>query len=57
MVRKLQAFAVMKSQTLPSSFTAAYCQARANLDLSSLEAILEKTSYQRMTKPDLGLIT
>jgi hypothetical protein len=55
-VRKLQAFAAMKSQTLPSSSTAAYCQARANLDLSSLEAILEHTSNQRLTKHDLGLM-
>jgi hypothetical protein len=55
-VRKLQAFAAMKSQTLPSSSTAAYCQARANLDLSSLEAILEHTPNQRLTKPDLGLM-
>jgi hypothetical protein len=46
----------MKSQTLPSSSTASYCQARANLDFSSLEAILEHTSNQRLAKPDLDLM-
>ena len=35
-VRKLQAFAAMKSKSLPSSSTAAYCQARRKLDLQSL---------------------
>jgi hypothetical protein len=34
----------------------AYCQARANLDLSNLEVILEHTSNQRLTKTDLGLM-
>lgn len=55
-VRKLQAFAAMKSQTLPSSSTAAYCQARAKLDLPSLELILQHTSKQRLAKPDPGLM-
>ena len=43
-VRKLQAFAAMKSKPLPSSSTTAYCQARKKLDLPSLEAILQHTS-------------
>lgn len=55
-VRKLQAFAAIKSQTLPSSSTAAYCQARAKLDLSSLEAILSHTSNQHLAKPDCDLM-
>ena len=45
-VRKLQAFAAMKSLPLPSSSTAAYCQARKNFDLVSLKAILQDTSDQ-----------
>ena len=51
-VRKLQAFAAMKSNTLPSSSTAAYCQARKKLDLPSLEAILQHTSTRLQTVPD-----
>jgi len=53
-VRKLQAYAAMKSKKLPSSSTAAYCQARKNLDQSSLEAILQNTStqLQRKAAPD-----
>lgn len=43
-VRKLQAFAAMKSKALPSSSTAAYCQARKRLDTSSLELILKHTA-------------
>jgi len=43
-VQKLQAFAAMKSQALPSSSTAAYCQARKNLDISSLELIFKHTA-------------
>ncbi len=43
-VRKLQAFAAMMSKPLPSSSTAAYCQARKKLDLPTLEAILQHTS-------------
>jgi hypothetical protein len=45
-VRKLQAFAAMKSKRLPCSSTAGYCQARKKLDLSSLESILQYTSNQ-----------
>ena len=55
-VRKLQAFAAIKSQTLPSSSTAAYCQARAKLDLSNLEAILSHTSNQHLAKLDCDLM-
>jgi hypothetical protein len=44
-VRKLQAFAAMKVNALPSSSTAAYCQARKKLDLSSLAAILQHTAH------------
>lgn len=51
-VRKLQAFAAMKSKTLPSSSTAAYCQARKRLDLTSLEAILRQTSERLHAMPD-----
>ncbi len=45
-VRKLQAFAAMKSLPLRSSSTAAYCQARKNFDLLSMKAILQDTSDQ-----------
>ena len=51
MVRKLQAFAAMKSNTLPSSSTAAYCQARKRLDLPSLKAILQHTSERLQVTP------
>jgi len=53
-VRKLQAVAAMKSKPLPSSSTAAYCQARKNLDLPSLEAILQRTSKQLQAITDNG---
>ena len=43
-VRKLQVFSAMKSMKQPSSSTSAYCQARKNLDTSSLESILQHTS-------------
>lgn len=43
-VRKLQVFSAMKSMKPPSSSTSAYCQARKNLDASSLEKILQHTS-------------
>ena len=51
-VRKLQASAAMKLKTLPSSSTAAYCQARKKLDLPDLEAVLEHTSKQLQAVPD-----
>ncbi len=53
-VRKLQAFAAMKSQALPSSSTAAYCQARKKLDLGMLEAILQHTSNRLQAMPKIG---
>ncbi len=43
-VRKLQAFAALKANALPSSSTAAYCQARKKLDRPGLEAILQHTA-------------
>ena len=52
-VRKLQAFAALKSTALLSSSTAAYCQARKKLDLPSLEAILHYTATQPPDRPDL----
>ena len=53
-VRKLQAFAAMKSKSLPSSSTAAYCQARKKLDISSLKLIFKHTAkrLQSMTDTD-----
>lgn len=51
-VRKLQAFAALKSNVLASSSTAAYCQARKKLDLPSLEAILRYTATQLQGRPD-----
>jgi len=51
-VRKLQAFAAMKSKALPSSSTAAYCQARKRVDLPSLAAILQYTSERLQETPD-----
>ena len=51
-VRKLQAIVAMKSQSLPSSSTAAYCQARKKLDLPSLKAILQDTSDRIPFIPD-----
>ena len=51
-IRKLQAFAAMQSKDLPSSSTAAYCQARSKLDLPTLEAIRQYTSNQFQVQPD-----
>jgi len=53
-IRKLQAFAAMQSKTLPSSSTAAYCQARKRLDEASLENILQHTAKMLQVDPDLG---
>jgi len=50
-VRKLQAIATIHSKTLPSSSTAVYCQARNNLDLSELEAVLSDMSKGRLGSP------
>ena len=51
-VRKLQVYATLKSQPLPSSSTSAYCQARKRLEKSSLEAILQHTAEQLEFIPD-----
>ena len=51
-VRILQAFAAMKSRALPSSSTAAYCQARKNLDISSLQAIFNHTANRLGSNTD-----
>lgn len=45
-VRKLQALCASQSKPLPSSSTAAYCQARARLDTTSLEDIFAYTAKQ-----------
>ncbi|CAH1386880.1 hypothetical protein [Candidatus Nitrotoga sp. M5] len=50
-IRKLQAFAAIKSKPLPSSSTAAYCQARSKLELSGLETMLQQTA-NRLTLSD-----
>lgn len=47
-VRKLQTIASIHSKTVPSSSTAAYCQARKNLDLTELEAVLSDMSKRRL---------
>lgn len=47
-VRKFQAVASIYAKTVPSSSTAAYCQARKNLDLSELEAVLSDMSKRRL---------
>ena len=53
-VRKLQAFAAMKSMTLPSSSTSAYCQARKKLDHAGIESILLHTSEKLQSMSDTG---
>lgn len=52
-VRKLQAVAAIKNTALPSSSTAAYCQARDKLPTSSLQSILRHTSRQLQTMTDI----
>jgi len=53
-VRKLQAFAALKLDKLPSSSTAAYCKARQKLDQATLESVLKHTaeSIQTVADPD-----
>jgi hypothetical protein len=51
-VRKLQAFCAMRSKPLPSSSTAAYCQARQRLDMESLETVFAHTSKQSRDSAD-----
>ncbi len=53
-VRKLQAYAAVRSKTLPSSSTSAYCQARIKLDQESLEEILQNTSVRLQQTNDTG---
>ena len=55
-VRKLQAFAAMQSKIVPSSSTAGYCQARKNLDIESLQAILKHTVKQLQARPDKSVL-
>ena len=53
-VRKLQALAAMKSKSLPSSSTSAYCQARKKLEPDELEEILQHTSDRLQLKHSSG---
>lgn len=53
-VHKVQAYAAMKSQSLPSSSTAAYCKARKKLDLDCLKTILEKSSERLQAMSNTG---
>jgi len=55
-VRKLQAFSALKTKSLQSSSTAAYCQARKKLEVSDLEAILLHTSSRLRSKTDDGAL-
>jgi hypothetical protein len=51
-VRKLQAVCAAQSKPLPSSSTAAYCQARARLESTSLERIFSHTAQQGRAEGD-----
>jgi len=51
-VRKLQAFAALKSGKLPSSSTAAYCKARQKLDQAELESIFKHTAAGVQSEAD-----
>ncbi len=53
-VRKLQALCASQSKALPSSSTAAYCQARARLDTTSLEHIFAHTAKQGRADSEPG---
>ena len=53
-VRKLQAFAALKVDRLPSSSTAAYCKARQKLNQASLESILKHTTEGIQAVRDMG---
>lgn len=53
-VRKLQAYAAVKSGDLPCSSTSAYCQARKKFDPQSLEEILRHTSQRLQQMTDTG---
>lgn len=54
-VRKLQAVATMHAKPMPSSSTSGYCQARRNLSLAELEAILAQMSKRRLGRPSSQL--
>jgi hypothetical protein len=49
-VRRLQAYASLKSESLPSSSTAAYCKARQRLNGADLSNILEFTAKKGVVK-------
>ena len=49
-VRKVQAFSSVKSRPIPSSSTAAYCQARKRLELPNLIDVFQHTSNYLKTK-------
>ena len=53
-VRKLQAYATVRSKPLLSSSTSAYCQARIRLDQESLKEILRNTSQRLQEMVDTG---
>lgn len=56
-IKKLQLFAAMKSMPQPSSSTSAYCQARQNLDILTLEEILQHTSRSLIFETDSDDLT
>lgn len=53
-VRKLQAYAAIRSEKLPCSSTSAYCQARLKFDQESLKEILHHTSQRLYQMADTG---
>lgn len=55
-VRKLQSYAALRDQTLPSSSTAAYCKARKKLDQAELDDIFKRTSEHMKAAPDSALL-
>lgn len=54
-IRKLQSVALLKSRTVPSSSTAAYCKARTKLSLDDLTIIFKHTSQSLQNLPGKGL--
>ncbi len=55
-IRKLQAVATLKSTTVPSSSTAAYCKARKKLSLDDLAIIFKQTSENLQNIPKNRLL-
>ena len=55
-IRKMQAYASLKSLQLPASSTSAYCQARNKLKASELMDILKNTSSQLGNMPERGFL-